>query len=187
MRIIAGRYSRKQLVAPTGLATRPTADRAREALFNILQHQEWGRDVLTGAQVLDVCAGTGALGLEALSRGAASVTFMESEAAALAAIKQNVAALGVQPLCRILRGDAAAPPRAPQACDLLFCDPPYHQGWPEKILPALGAQGWVAPDALLVLETARDEKPTLPPQFRPQLLRNYGAANISIWRFVPQM
>ena len=186
MRVIAGRYARKQLVSPAGFLTRPTADRAREALFNILQHQDWGRDVLTGAQVLDVCAGTGALGLEALSRGAAAVTFMESEAAAIAAIKQNIAALGVQSLCKILRGDAAAPPRAGQGYNLLFCDPPYHQGWPEKIILALIAQGWVAPDALLVLETARDEKPTLPPQFRPQLVRNYGVANIGFWRFVPQ-
>ncbi len=184
MRIIAGKFARNALVAPTGLATRPTADRAREALFNILQHQDWGKEALVGALVLDVCAGTGALGLEALSRGAAAITFMESEPAAIAAIKQNIAALGVQSLCKILRGDAAAPPRAGQGCNLLFCDPPYHQGWPEKIIPALIAHGWVAPDALLALETARDEKPTLPPQFRPQLVRNYGVANISIWRFV---
>ncbi len=185
MRIIAGRYARRTLTAPPGLATRPTADRAREAIFNIIAHQDWGRELLDGVAVLDACCGTGALGLEALSRGAAQVWFLEQDSAACAAVKQNITALAAQGACHVLRADAAQPPRATLPCHLVFLDPPYRQNLPARIVPALQAAGWFAPEALLVLETARDETAALSPQFVPHSRRDYGAAAVTFYRYFP--
>jgi 16S rRNA (guanine966-N2)-methyltransferase len=185
MRIIAGNFARRVLIAPEGYATRPTADRAREALFNILQHQDWGREAVSGAKVLDVCCGTGALGLEALSRGAESLVLIEQDTAAFQIAKQNVTALGVQSLCQLLRVDARQPPSATVACDLIFLDPPYGKNLPAMIVPALLAAGWIAAGALLVIETARGEPLSLPPQFCPKIERIYGAACIRIFDYFP--
>lgn len=185
MRIIAGKYARRQLMAPAGQGTRPTSDRAREAIFNILQHQDWGgRAVITGARVLDVCCGTGAMGLEALSRGAGSLWLMEQDKAALQATQLNIAALGVQAQCHILRGDARHPPQAPHGCDLIFIDPPYRQNLPEQIVPALQSQGWITPDALLVIETGALETVKLNDKIPLLMQRRYGAAMVSFFRMI---
>lgn len=181
MRIIAGKYARRQLIAPAGQGTRPTSDRAREAIFNMLQHQDWGRAAITGARVLDVCCGTGAMGLEALSRGAASLWLMEQDKAALQATQQNIAALGVQAQSHILRGDARHPPQAPHGCNLIFIDPPYRQNLPEQIVPALRSQGWIAPDALLVIETGAQETVNLNDEIVLLMQRRYGAAMVSFF------
>ncbi|HEX4261764.1 MAG TPA: 16S rRNA (guanine(966)-N(2))-methyltransferase RsmD [Acetobacteraceae bacterium] len=157
MRIVAGTLRGRRLAAPEGDATRPTADRVRQALFDRLLHAPWaGRDAVTGAAVLDTFAGTGALGLEALSRGAAQATFFERDRAALAAVRANVAACGAAGRARVVEADATRPPPG-TPCRLVFLDPPYGAGLIERAIPALAAAGWFAPGCLLVMETARDE------------------------------
>src|SRR5438045_779506 len=114
MRIVGGMWRGRRLVAPAGGATRPTADRVRQALFDMLAHAPWGgRDVVAGARVLDAFAGTGALGLEALSRGAAHATFFESDPAALAALRANIGALGASALATLIAGDVLQSPPGP--------------------------------------------------------------------------
>ncbi len=171
MRIVAGAWRGRALTAPAepraaaagpgapGATTRPTADRARQALFDRLMHAPWaGRAVLQGARVLDAFAGTGALGLEALSRGAAEAVFMEQDRAALAALRANVAACGAEARCRVLAADVRRPPPG-AACSLVFLDPPYGQGLVEPAVAALDAAGWIGAGALLVVEVGRDEAP----------------------------
>lgn len=179
MRIVAGTWRGRALTAPPGSQTRPTADRVRQALFDMLLYAPWGgRDSIEDARVLDVFAGTGALGLEALSRGAAHATFIEHDRAALTALRANIAALRAGPRATILPIDALAAPRG-DACSLVFLDPPYGNDLVQRALTHLHATGWIAPGALIIAETGRDEPP-----LRPDLLaeRVHGAARISIWR-----
>jgi 16S rRNA (guanine966-N2)-methyltransferase len=151
----------------------------RQALFDMLLHASWGgRDAIENAQVLDAFAGTGALGLEALSRGAAHATFIEHDHAALAALRANIAALRAEPRCTILPIDALLVPLG-QTCSVVFLDPPYGQDLVARTLTHLRATGWIAPDALIIAETGRDEAP---PSVAPLAERSHGAARISIWR-----
>jgi len=180
MRIIAGRFRGHSLAAPQGSATRPTSDRLRETLFNILAH---GHGVtLEETKVLDLFAGTGALGLEAMSRGARFALFVEEAAAARAAIRDNVEALGLTGVTKLFRRDAtrlgAMPPSAGGPFGLVFCDPPYGK---ELAAPALiGAQigGWLAPNALCVVEMGAGDTITLPPPLEPIETRDYGETKI---------
>src|SRR6202161_84052 len=127
MRIVGGAWRGRTLVAPPGQGTRPTADRVRQALFDMLMHAEWGgRALLEGAAVLDVFAGTGALGLEALSRGAASACFIESDPAALRALRANVAAGKAEDRVEVLAADALRVAKG-RAASVVFLDPPYGQ------------------------------------------------------------
>ena len=186
MRIIAGRWKGRALVAPPGLATRPTSDRARQAIFDQLWHAPWaGRDMLEGATVLDGFAGTGAMGLEALSRGAARVFFMEQDRAALAALRANIAACKASDACRVIAGDVTAPPIAAAPCTLVFLDPPYGEGLVPRALTALQAKGWIAPGALIIAETGRDEESAIPPGFEVISTRDHGAARLSVLRALP--
>lgn len=158
MRIIAGRHRGRRLVAPDGAGTRPTADRLRQALFDMLTHAPWaGREFLHGARVLDAFAGTGALGLEAISRGAAQAIFIERDRAALAALRANIAACRAEAETRVIAGDATRPPRADAPCTLVFLDPPYGQGLVPRAVEALRAAGWIAPGAILCAELGTDE------------------------------
>ena len=184
MRIIGGRHRGRQLLAPPGAAVRPTSDRAREALFDILSHGRFAASGLpfAGESVLDAFAGTGALGLEALSRGAARAVFIENAADALAALRRNIAALGEGERARILPGDATRPPRASEACALVFLDPPYRSGLAGPALAALAAAGWLAPEALAVVETAAREKMPPPAGFTLLDERRYGAARLTFLR-----
>jgi 16S rRNA (guanine966-N2)-methyltransferase len=154
MRIVGGQLRGRALAAPKSLAVRPTADRLREAVFNILVHA-YG-DPVTGARVLDLFAGTGALGLEALSRGAAFALFVDDGAEARALIRENVTTLGLGGVTRIFRRDAtrlgAAAPVEPFA--LVFLDPPYRAGLAEQALVAARDGGWLMPSALIVVEEA---------------------------------
>lgn len=180
MRIIAGEWRGRALSVPAGRATRPTADRVRQALFDMLAHAPWGgREVLEDAAVLDAFAGSGALGLEALSRGAARAVFMENDRAALTALRDNIAACRVEDRCTVLPVNVmAAPPRT--ACGLVFLDPPYGSELVPRAVARLGAAGWLGPAALVVAETGREE--TLP-EFGIKLAeRVHGAARITIWR-----
>lgn len=180
MRIVAGQWRGRALVAPAGSATRPTADRVRQALFDMLLHAPWSsRGSIEGARVLDVFAGTGAFGLEALSRGAAHATFIECDRAALAALRANIAACRAQHQSTVLAIDVLSTPPG-EAASLIFLDPPYRQNLVQRALDRLHAVHRIAPNALLIAETARDEPP---PTQAPLLAeRTHGAARLSIWR-----
>jgi 16S rRNA (guanine966-N2)-methyltransferase len=180
MRIVAGQWRGRTLVAPAGSHTRPTADRVRQALFDMLLHAPWGgRDAVAGAQVLDVFAGTGALGLEALSRDAAHATFIEHDRAALTALRANITACRANDRCTVLAIDAlATPPNA--LASLVFLDPPYGHDLVRQALNRLRTVGRLAPGALIVAEIARDEPaPTAAPLLAERV---HGAARLSIWR-----
>jgi len=165
MRIVGGSLRGRVLAAPKTNAIRPTADRLREALFNILIHA-YG-DPVSGARVLDLFAGTGALGIEAVSRGAAFVLFVDDGAEARAILRENVATLGLGGVTRIFRRDATklgdAHPIAPFS--LVFLDPPYGQGLAERAIAAARAGGWLASDALVVVEEAAKADFTAPAGF----------------------
>ncbi|MGQ0485681.1 MAG: 16S rRNA (guanine(966)-N(2))-methyltransferase RsmD [Hyphomicrobiales bacterium] len=156
MRIVAGKFKGHSIAAPSGQATRPTSDRVREAIFNILSHGIEGFS-LEGARVLDLFAGTGALGLEALSRGARFCQFVDDTAAARGLIRRNADGLGVVGQCKMWRRDATKlGPCAPQATfELVFADPPYNKGLGHKALVSLVDGGWLAPGAVMVLEEAK--------------------------------
>lgn len=189
MRIVAGALRGRVLIAPPGQTTRPTSDRVRQALFDMLMHADWGgRDVFDGAAVLDVFAGTGALGLEALSRGAGFVSFFEQDPAALKALRVNVAACKAEPRVEIVGGDVMCLPSrsatalvAPRrAASVVFLDPPYGQDLIPGAISRLLEAGRIAPGALVVAETGCDET-WLP--LDPLLAeRAYGAARIVVFR-----
>jgi len=176
MRLIAGRFKGRVLAAPEGMTTRPTADRVRESLFNILAH---GEPALAGARVADVFAGSGALGLEALSRGAKAAVFFESDPKPLAIIAANIKKLGVEDAATLLRADALKPPKASSPCQFLLLDPPYQSGLAGPALTALKAAGWIADDARIVVEVATAEPFASPlPDYAIADERKYGAARL---------
>ena len=151
-KLIAGAWRGRRLVAPAGLETRPTGLRARQAAFDILLHAPWGGSpFLREAHVLDVFAGTGAFGLEALSRGAAGAVFFECAPAALTALRRNIEACRAEALAQLVAGDVLAPPPG-RPHQLVFLDPPYGQDYVPRALKALAARGWLAPDAVVLAE-----------------------------------
>lgn len=175
MRIISGHWRGRAIVAPPGDATRPTADRVREALFSMLLSRLGSFE---GLRVFDGFAGTGALGLEALSRGAAKAWFIEQDRLALAALRANVLSVAAAN-ATVLAGDATRPPRAPIPCDLVFLDPPYGRGLGPRAVAALDEAGWIAADTVIVLELGRDEE--LPELGALLADRTHGAARITVW------
>jgi 16S rRNA (guanine966-N2)-methyltransferase len=183
MRIVAGKFRGARIEAPKGLATRPTSDRVREALFNVLAHGSPGVD-FDGARVLDLFAGSGALGLEALSRGARFCLFVEENAEARGAIRGNVEALQLTGITKIWRRDATklgeAGPLAP--FDLIFLDPPYGRGLGSEALAAAVAGGWVAKGAVAAIEERADAEVALPPQFQELETRIYGDTKLVLAR-----
>jgi 16S rRNA (guanine966-N2)-methyltransferase len=180
VRIIAGKWRGRPLAAPTGAATRPTADRVREALFSMLTSRLGSFE---GLAVADIFAGTGALGLEALSRGAARATFVENERGALAALRGNVSKLGADFDADVLAVPAQSVPRAREPHHLLFLDPPYDAGLALPTLARLGSQGWIAPQALVSVETSRTEE-LAPPGFEIDAVREHGKARLHLLRFL---
>ncbi|HMK79087.1 MAG TPA: 16S rRNA (guanine(966)-N(2))-methyltransferase RsmD [Xanthobacteraceae bacterium] len=184
MRIVGGRLRGRALAAPKSQAIRPTADRLRESLFNILAHA-YG-DPVAGARVLDLFAGTGALALEAISRGAAFALFVDDGAQARALIRQNVEALGLAALTRIFRRDAtklgAAHPLEPFS--LVFLDPPYGKGLAEQALASARAGGWLANDALIVVEEAEGAFKA-PDGFAELERRKYDGTELVFLRLLP--
>ena len=186
MRIVAGRHRGRNIAAPPGNALRPTADRVREAVFNILVHgggRLGGEDVVTGAEVFDGFAGTGAMGLEAVSRGAAHATCMDSDLTALDACRANVRALGEAANVTVLGGDCLAPVRAARPCSLVFLDPPYRSGLAAPALEALARAGWIAQGAICVIELAAKEPFAPPPETEILDERRYGAARVVLLRW----
>ncbi|HLY53969.1 MAG TPA: 16S rRNA (guanine(966)-N(2))-methyltransferase RsmD [Stellaceae bacterium] len=184
MRIVAGRHRGREIAAPEGFDVRPTSDRARQALFNILEHGRFAASgsPFAGQRVLDAFAGTGALGLEALSRGAAEAVFMETAPAARQALAANIKRLGEGERCQVLAADATAPPRAVSPCAVAFLDPPYRSGLGTVALAALAGRGWLLPGALAVLEVAAREEVETPAGFVIEEERVYGAARLVFLR-----
>lgn len=185
MRIDAGSHRGVKLAAPQGDDTRPTSDRARQAVFNILAH---AHDAIRDAKVLDVFAGSGALGLEALSRGAERASFIESDRAAAECIKRNIAACREQARAQLFIADALRPPRASSSwapCSLVFLDPPYGKGLIPPALTALRENGWIAPEALVVAEVDRKETLGLVDGFDVLDDRHYGKSRILLLRGWP--
>jgi len=181
MRIVAGRFKGASLEAPKGLSTRPTSDRVRQALFNVLEHGP-ARFEFEGARVLDLFAGTGALALEALSRGARYAVLIEEDAAARAAIRRNVEALSLTGVTKIWRRDATRLGEAGtlQPFDLVFCDPPYGKSLGERALAAAATGGWVARGAVAVLEERADSEIAWPAPFEEIDRRRYGDTVIAL-------
>lgn len=155
MRIVAGEFKGRRLVSPSNKSVRPTSDRMRESLFNILASKLGGS--LAGASVADLFAGTGALGLEALSRGAAHVTFVDLDPQSIDLVRQNVNLLGVNERTKILKTSATRLPYMDQPCDLLFLDPPYSKGLIAPTLASACQRGWIGHQSLIVIECAQGD------------------------------
>lgn len=186
MKIVAGKHRGRTLDAPAS-GVRPTAGRTREALFNILihgGHTEDGASLVHGARVLDAFCGSGALGLEALSRGAAHVTFMDTDRAALAMVRRSLERLGETDAARVAMADATAPPPAQAPCTLALLDPPYDDALAAPALAALARQGWLAPGAVVSVESRAKDGAFAPPEgFRVIDERTYGAARLTLLVF----
>jgi 16S rRNA (guanine966-N2)-methyltransferase len=182
MRIVGGRLRGRALVAPKTQAIRPTADRLREALFNILMHA-YG-DPVSGARVIDLFAGTGALGFEALSRGAKFAQFVDDGAEARALLRQNVEALGVAAVTKIFRRDATklGPAHPVEPFSLVFLDPPYGKGLAEKALVSAHEGAWLTNDALIVVEEAAEASFKAPENFEDLERRKYDDTEFAILR-----
>lgn len=188
MRIVGGTYKGKKLTLPLDKRIRPTADRTREALFNILSHStEFRSDdgpMPSGLKVLDVFAGTGALGVEALSRGAAFVTFMDNHADSLKLIKANLALIDAQRQASVLNRSGLNPGTSPAPMDLIMMDPPYNEDLAEPALKALLENNWIDDKTVITVELAA--KQVLPeiPELEQLDTRKYGAAKLIILRKV---
>ena len=189
MRIVAGRHKGRALIAPPGEDIRPTSDRARESLFNILAHGRMARadgtSPIAGAVVLDAFCGTGALALEALSRGAERAVLIDNSPTALNVARANFRALGEEARALLVLADATEPPsRAPAqpAATLAFLDPPYRSGLGAQALAALDARGWIAPEAVVVVESEARGAFAPPDGFTLLDERRYGKAKIRFLR-----
>jgi 16S rRNA (guanine966-N2)-methyltransferase len=184
LRIVGGRLRGKKLAdvgaGDASAHLRPTTDRVRESLFNLLTNGRNG-DLVTGTRVLDLFAGTGALGLEALSRGAVHATFVDTGAAARALLRENIAACAAQGISKVFRKDVRQIGPAREGCGLVFLDPPYGQGLGEEVLPMLINEGWLAPEATIVWEEA--DAPIIPAPFETLDQRKYGTTTITLLRF----
>jgi len=185
MRIIGGTYKGKKIQAPNGLVSRPTTDRTRESLFNILAHHE--EVDLEGARVLDCFAGSGALGLEALSRGASHCLFIDIDAHARGAIRNNIENLNLYGQTRIQRRSATAlgnlPTTVGGAFDLVFLDPPYNKNLCAPALKCLDKGSWLKPHAILIIEQSASEAPAQATHFEVLQHRRYGNTQIGLYQY----
>ena len=175
MRIISGQWRGRALIAPAGDATRPTADRVREALFSMLSSRVGS---FQGLRILDGFAGTGALGLEALSRGAAHALFVEKDAEAIKALRRNVAAL--KATADVIPAPIETIGTAHLPCDIILLDPPYLSGLGAAVLERLAERGWIAPGALISVETSRKEALETP--YEILAVRDHGKARLHLLR-----
>ncbi len=184
MRIVAGTFRGRSLATPKSSTTRPTSDRVRESVFNILAHSIDGF-TLDGLRVLDLFAGTGALGLEAISRGAASCLFVDSDVEARGVIRTNIESFGLTGATRIYRRDATSlgPALPRERFDLVFADPPYDKGLGEAALRAAATGGWLAPQALVVLEKRAGTAIDWPLGFTLLLERAWGDTAVHFARY----
>lgn len=185
MRIVAGKFRGKQLLTPQSMDIRPTADRVRESMFNIL-NSRLGPN-LDGLRVLDLFAGTGALGLEALSRGASFAVFVDMGTEARALVRAHIEDMGLGGQTKLLRRDATdlGPVEKFQPFNLIFLDPPYAQGLAEKALQSAITGGWIAPDATIILEERKGVELSLPNDLTVEDTRDYGDTSIHFIAHTP--
>jgi 16S rRNA (guanine966-N2)-methyltransferase len=185
VRIVAGSLKGRSIVTPEGQGTRPTSDRARQAVFNVLEHAAWA-EPLQGMRVMDLFAGSGALGFEAISRGAAFALFVETDEEARGAIRENADAYQVMGRTRVHRRsaiDLGSRPRSDgEAFDLAFLDPPYRKGLGELTLQRLLEGQWLQPGAVVVFERGSDEPEIDTPGYERLDARDYGAARVLFLR-----
>lgn len=188
MRIVGGIHRGRVLEGPGDDASiRPTSDRARESLFNILEHGRFtagGVSPLRGARILDAFCGVGALGLEALSRGAAQAVFIDQARTALDIARRNARTLDLDRAAEFAAADATKPPKAAAPCAIAFLDPPYGEGLAPRALAALAAAGWFAPGALIAVETGPRDAVEPPSGFGLEDSRRYGKARLGFYRFL---
>ncbi|MBC8048726.1 MAG: 16S rRNA (guanine(966)-N(2))-methyltransferase RsmD [Chitinophagales bacterium] len=186
MRIVSGRFRGKALAAPKSRDIRPTTDKTRESVFNILAHGI-ADFTLEGAHVLDLFAGSGAMGLEAISRGAATCLFIDTSAEARGLIRQTIENFGLEREAKLYRRDATSlgPAGNLGPFNLVFADPPYGKGLAELALASAAAGGWLAPGAIAVIEEEASATIALPPTFAAFDQRDYGGTSISFARFSP--
>ncbi len=183
MRIVSGEFRGRKIIVPDTKDTRPTMDKTRQAVFNILRSAAWalksdGAPILHGARVLDVFAGSGAMGLEALSQGAQGAVFVESGKLAVEAIKKNIAAMSLTARARVMEKDALKlPPNGEGAYDLVFLDPPYDEGLLSDALDALREKGYIGAETLLVLEMQK--KHDAPQGVTILDARQYGVSKVT--------
>ncbi|PDT85581.1 16S rRNA (guanine(966)-N(2))-methyltransferase RsmD [Sinorhizobium sp. BJ1] len=184
MRIVGGEFRGRTLATPKSNDIRPTTDRTRESLFNILSHSY--PEALDGARMLDLFAGTGAVGLEALSRGCRQALFVEQGVEGRGLIRVNIEALGLQGRAKIFRRDATdlGPVGTIEPFHLVFVDPPYAKGLGERALEQAAAGGWLVPGALVVLEERADVRPQLSGAFEPLDDRAFGDTRMHFYRFL---
>jgi 16S rRNA (guanine966-N2)-methyltransferase len=185
MRIVGGRFRGRGLAGPRSDAIRPTSDRLRETIFNILAHGY--DDPVPGARVIDLFAGTGAMGLEALSRGAAYAVLVDEGAQARGLIRENVEALGLAGVARLFKRDATRMGRIErmEPFSLVFCDPPYGRDLAPKALSSCAEGGWLVPGALVVVEETQGAEVALPEGFEEIERRDYGETRVLFGRHVP--
>lgn len=184
MRIVGGKYRGKKILPPHSKDTRPTSDRAREMIFNILLHNpSLGPSVLQNKAVLDVCAGTGALGLEALSRGAASLTCIENNREVLPILRRNLEAFKDSPTS-ILEKDVRHLGKASTSFDLVFLDPPYGQNLIPLLLSHLASGVWLSQDAILVIEAGKQEEISVESSYLTLTDRVAGIAKLTFLKYV---
>lgn len=185
MRIVAGSLKGRAILAPEGQNTRPTSDRARQAIFNVLEHASWGES-LQGMRVIDLYAGSGALGFEAISRGASFALFVETDDGARGVIRENMDAYGLFGRGRVHRRSATdlgpRPGSTGEAFDLAFLDPPYAKSLGEQTLARLLEGEWLKPGALVVFERGSDEPDIDTPGYERLDVRDYGAARVFFLR-----
>ena len=187
MRIVAGKHRGRNIIAPDGMDIRPTSDRVRESVFNMLEHRDWGKgglSILSGARVFDGFCGTGACGLEALSRGADHVTFTDNSNSALDLCRRNIATLKEQERSTVLRNDCLNPTRPADTCDLVFLDPPYGERLAARALSALSRAGWIADDGICIIETGANDHEDPDENFLTLEDRKYETTRIRIYRYI---
>ncbi|MBP1883132.1 16S rRNA (guanine(966)-N(2))-methyltransferase RsmD [Sinorhizobium mexicanum] len=183
MRIVGGEFRGRALATPKSNDIRPTTDRTRESLFNILSHAY--PEALDGTRVLDLFAGTGAVGLEALSRGCRHALFVEQGVEGRGLLRTNIEALGLQGRAKIFRRDATdlGPVGTMEPFHLVFADPPYGKGLGERALAAAAAGKWLVPGALAILEERADVEPRPPIEFEPLDVRVFGDTRMHFYWF----
>jgi 16S rRNA (guanine966-N2)-methyltransferase len=184
MRIVGGSHRGRKLAAPVGKNTRPTSDKLRQSIFNILNHAAWSNLYWPEKTVLDAFAGSGALGFESLSRGAAQAFFFDLHAPVIDCIKNNATNLGMTEKSQIIRASCLTPPPATSPANLIFLDPPYHQNLVLPGVLALQSQQWLGTQCIAVIETADDENLETPNGWAPCDQRSIGKSNVIFWRLL---
>ena len=180
MRITSGKYRGRKIYLHEQKGVRPTSAMSREAIFNIISHGEFS---VTGKNVLDIFCGTGALGLEALSRGAASATFLDKQGSVLRLVQHNIESLKIEEPTKTIKADAMKLEQAPQQYDIAFLDPPYFKGMIPKTLKNIAAHNWLKKGSLVVIEYAIKEEVKLPEKYEILKSKNYSGTKIEVARY----